>query len=1106
MNPKSKETINKFFNYFDNNNKYNNLIKLFKKTKNISVLSNNNSIKSLFLTAFAKDINSKLLIITKNYFEQQNWVDDLNFFSNDIDIIPISQSPKGKKEYLKNPEALGWIVQGLETFSSSDKAIMITTPEELTTPLPNKLRVEDSRISIAKGQKLNFDQFVQELLLNGFSRTDFVASEGDIALRGGIIDIFPFGKNNPLRLEFFGDEIESIREFEIISQRSIKEHSEITFFNNIFNISTINTPVSIFEYLQKSDLILVIDEPEMLEIEPEIEEKINEFPTIFINPLEKADFEILVEKQPSFEGSIKEFTKKLLELEELGTNIIITADNQDYLIRLQNLVQNYFDQLSNQQEDNSTFSSIKIDNIQKQFISKIQWIDNPISNGFITKNYKYAIFTEHQIFERLKRFAGNRNNDKPSLSLKELETLNIGDYIVHSDKGIAEFDGIQTIKIGNSMQDCIRLKFQDDDILYLNLNYINKIDRYYSSEGIVPKLSKLGSPDWDRRKQRLKKKIKDLSRDLISLYAKRKSSVGHQFPADNLWQKEFEASFMFEDTIDQSKTAEEVKQDMSSKSPMDRLVCGDVGFGKTEIAIRAAFKAAINGKQAAVLVPTTILAQQHYMTFQDRMNKYPIVVEVLSRFKSKKEQEEVLKQLKDGKIDIIIGTHRLLSNDVQFKDLGLLIIDEEHRFGVAAKEKLRKMRENIDTLTMTATPIPRTLNFSLLGVRDISVIETPPPNRLPVYTEIINWDKSAIRDAFTKELSRHGQIFFVSDKVYDLELITQELRTIIPNARFGIAHGQMNTAHLEKIMEEFLERKYDVLVTTKIIESGLDIPNANTIFINRAQNFGLAELYQLRGRVGRSNKQAYCYLIVPNDHKLPERSLKRLQALEEFTDLGSGLKLAMRDMELRGVGNLFGAEQSGYISDLGYELYSRVLDEAVQELKEEEFSELFAEQNHSQKKLLKNDNIEIDYDQNAFFPNDYVPSETERYAFYKRLYQAKTPQEINDLENEAIDRFGKLPIEAENLFFIIRMRVLALETGFLKLQIKSNTLTIELPENNSEYYQEIFPSLIDYVSMFDDIQFVQNKNKLNLVSKFQDNQEMLEFLWKLKKNLTENFT
>ncbi len=1106
MNPKSKETINKFFNYFDNNNKYNNLIKLFKKTKNISVLSNNNSIKSLFLTAFAKDINSKLLIITKNYFEQQNWVDDLNFFSNDIDIIPISQSPKGKKEYLKNPEALGWIVQGLETFSSSDKAIMIATPEELTTPLPNKLRVEDSRISIAKGQKLNFDQFVQELLLNGFSRTDFVASEGDIALRGGIIDIFPFGKNNPLRLEFFGDEIESIREFEIISQRSIKEHSEITFFNNIFNISTINTPVSIFEYLQKSDLILVIDEPEMLEIEPEIEEKIKEFPTIFINPLEKADFEILVENQPSFEGSIKEFTKKLLELEELGTNIIITADNQDYLIRLQNLVQNYFDQLSNQQEDNSTFSSIKIDNIQKQFISKIQWIDNPISNGFITKNYKYAIFTEHQIFERLKRFAGNRNNDKPSLSLKELETLNIGDYIVHSDKGIAEFDGIQTIKIGNSMQDCIRLKFQDDDILYLNLNYINKIDRYYSSEGIVPKLSKLGSPDWDRRKQRLKKKIKDLSRDLISLYAKRKSSVGHQFPADNLWQKEFEASFMFEDTIDQSKTSEEVKQDMSSKSPMDRLVCGDVGFGKTEIAIRAAFKAAINGKQAAVLVPTTILAQQHYMTFQDRMNKYPIVVEVLSRFKSKKEQEEVLKQLKDGKIDIIIGTHRLLSNDVQFKDLGLLIIDEEHRFGVAAKEKLRKMRENIDTLTMTATPIPRTLNFSLLGVRDISVIETPPPNRLPVYTEIINWDKSAIRDAFTKELSRHGQIFFVSDKVYDLELITQELRTIIPNARFGIAHGQMNTAHLEKIMEEFLERKYDVLVTTKIIESGLDIPNANTIFINRAQNFGLAELYQLRGRVGRSNKQAYCYLIVPNDHKLPERSLKRLQALEEFTDLGSGLKLAMRDMELRGVGNLFGAEQSGYISDLGYELYSRVLDEAVQELKEEEFSELFAEQNHSQKKLLKNDNIEIDYDQNAFFPNDYVPSETERYAFYKRLYQAKTPQEINDLENEAIDRFGKLPIEAKNLFFIIRMRVLALETGFLKLQIKSNTLTIELPENNSEYYQEIFPTLIDYVSMFDDIQFVQNKNKLNLVSKFQDNQEMLEFLWKLKKNLTENFT
>jgi transcription-repair coupling factor (superfamily II helicase) len=1105
MNSKTKGTIDHFLNYFYNNKDFNDLIKLFKKKKSISIFSNNNSIKSLFLIAFAKEIDRKFIIITKNYFEQQNWIDDLTFFSHNIDIIPLSQSPKEKKEYLENPEALGWIVQGLETFNQSDKSILIATPEELSTPLPNKFDVEDSRISITKGQKVDFDKFVQELLLNGFTRTDFVASEGDIAIRGGIIDIFPFGKDNPLRLEFFGDFIESIREFDIISQRSINEHQEITFFNNLFNISTINQPVNIFDYIQNTEIIFVIDEPEILDIPKEGQEKIKQYPNILINPLGKADYHVLVEQQPTFNGSIKEFTKKLQELEKLGTNIIVTADNEDYLMRLQNLVKNYYEQISNSNENNIQIDGNPNNGFSTDIISKIQWIDNPISNGFITKNYKYAIFTEHQIFERLKRLSQNRKSDKPSISLKELETLNYGDYIVHSDKGIAQFDGIQTIKIGNSLQDCIRLKFQDDDILYLNLNYINKIDRYYSSEGISPKLSKLGSPEWERRKQRLKKKIKDISRDLISLYAKRKSSEGFQFPEDNLWQKEFEASFMFEDTIDQTKTCEDVKKDMSSHFPMDRLVCGDVGFGKTEIAIRAAFKAATNGKQVAVMVPTTILAQQHYMTFKDRMNKYPIVVESLSRFKSKTEQYNILEKLKDGKIDIIIGTHRLLSNDVQFKDLGLLIIDEEHRFGVEAKEKLRKMRENIDTLTMTATPIPRTLNFSLLGVRDISVIETPPPNRLPVYTEIINWNKSIIRDAINKELARNGQVFFVSDKIYDLELITEELRAIVPNARFATAHGQMHTNHLEKIMEEFLERKYDVLVTTKIIESGLDIPNANTIIINRANNFGLAELYQLRGRVGRSNKQAYCYLVLPKDDKIPEKSLKRIQALEEFTELGSGLKLAMRDMELRGVGNLFGSEQSGFITDLGYELYSRVLDEAVQELKEEEFAQLFADQSQFHKKLLKNENLEIDYDQNAFFSQDYVPSETERYAFYKRMYQAKTPQEVSDLEKEAIDRFGRLPQEAENLFFIIRLRVLALGTGFTRLQVKSNTLTIELPENKSEYYDEIFPTLIDFVSMFDNIQFIQQKNKLILVAQFNNNNEMLEFLWKLKKNLDNSF-
>lgn len=1058
----------------------------FLEKKETSVHITNLPIKSLFANYISKKIHSRVLILTKDYYEQQEWIDNLNFFDENCNVYGFTESVKIKKDF-DNSEALGFFIQNLELFNNNINSIAIATPSDLLIKLPLKSEVDKNLIKIAVNQDINFQSFTQELILNGYSKTDYVSYEGDIAIRGGLIDIFPIGLENPVRIEFWGDQIESLREFDPISQRSIKEHNEITFLKSVFHSSQVQDEASIFEYLP-DDTIIIIDAPEVLELGEELLSKISNYKKIILNDLGKPDISFNFLNQPEFKGSLNELTKYLVELEKSKTKLIITSDNKTYSDRLKLLLRKFIEE--SEYESNDLFI---------KYIYGIEWLDKPITSGFITKDYKYAVFTEHQIFDRRKKLTTKKKVSKTSLSLKELNNLQIGDYIVHEDKGIGIFDGLQTMKIGGTLQDCIRIKFQDDDIVYLNLNYINKIDRYNSSDGNPPKISKLGSVEWEKRKTRLKKKLKDISRELISLYAKRKSSEGFSFSEDTVWQKEFEASFMYEDTIDQAQASEDVKQDMCNTFPMDRLVCGDVGFGKTEVAIRAAFKAATSGKQVAVLVPTTILAQQHFMTFRDRFSRYPINTTLLSRFRTAKELKESIEQIQSGKIDVIVGTHRILSNDVQFKDLGLLVIDEEHRFGVSAKEKLRQLKENVDTLTMTATPIPRTLNFSLMGVRDISVIETPPPNRLPVYTEVINWNKEFFRDAVLKELSRGGQVFFVSDKVYDLDTITDGLKSIVPEANFGIAHGQMKTTELEMIMEKFIEKKFDILVTTKIIESGLDIPNANTIFVNRSQNFGLAELYQLRGRVGRSNIQAYCYLIIPEDVKLPEKSVRRLQALEEFTDLGSGLKLAMKDMEIRGTGNLLGAEQSGFIDDIGFELYSKILDEAVRELKDEEFADLFKSNEEIRKSILRNPELEIDYNESSFLSDTYVPSDTERYLLYRRLYSIKTIDEVKDIENELEDRFGKLNFEAENLIFVIRLRVLGFDTGFKKITIRGKQVTIEFPTENPEYYEKVFPLIIDYLNAFENASFKQIKTKLILNIVFEEKQEILEFLWKIKK-------
>ncbi|HPO64247.1 MAG TPA: transcription-repair coupling factor, partial [Candidatus Kapabacteria bacterium] len=622
--------------------------------------------------------------------------------------------------------------------------------------------------------------------------------------------------------------------------------------------------------------------------------------------------------------------------------IIISAEGKIHLQRFREIIENAIELAEMKDDDENQFNGIEF--YIEQYLKNIIWLEKDFFEGFILEQNKIACFTEHQIFSRKQVLIRSKKyKQKQSISLKEVKQLNIGDYLVHEEKGICKFNGFQTIQVAGKLQDCIKLIFADDGTLYVNLNYLHLIQKYNAADGVVPKLSRLGTNEWKRKKAKTKQRLRELAFDLIKLYAKRKEVKGTAYPVDNIWQKELEASFIYEDTLDQAETTDAVKKDMESETPMDRLVCGDVGFGKTEIAIRAAFKAVQAGKQVAVLVPTTILAEQHYITFSDRMKQYPIIIDSLSRFKQKKEQQDILKKLKEGKLDILIGTHRILSKDIAFKDLGLLIIDEEHRFGVGAKESLRAMKANVDTLTLTATPIPRTLNFSLLGARDLSVIETPPRNRIPTVTEIIEWNNKTIIEATKQEIERSGQVFFVTDRVNDIDRIAMDLQQLLPTLRIGVAHGQLKTSELEKVMEKFLAKKIDVLLATKIIESGLDIPNANTIFINRAHHFGLAELYQLRGRVGRSNIQAYCYLIVPPIKTIGGNTLKRLLAIEEFTELGSGFNLAMRDMEIRGAGDLLGPQQSGFINEIGFDLYQKILDEAVKEVKLEEFPDLFKE-------------------------------------------------------------------------------------------------------------------------------------------------------------------
>jgi len=964
-------------------------------------------------------------------------------------------------------------VDALVRLREQERFIIIASTAALALRLPENSDLHSARMVVERGMEAPFDNFVTTLVLAGFERTDFVSKPGEIAVRGGIVDVFPGGWDNPLRLEFWGDTIDSIREFEPLSQRSIREHSSVSFLGHVYHADDETLGSGLMDHVPPS-CILVLDGPEAISSEIhrlnlDVDVSAWTWPTLRINPLGEVNITVKTSAQPSFSASIEMLIRQSTQLISKGFTVFVGADGQQNVKRIRELCYALADQVEQEDPDDGAALHLTID--------KIVWISQSLSEGFLWDGLKIACFTEHQVFGR-QRAQRRSKKQEGGFSLRDLQQLHRGDYVVHEDKGIGRFDGLDTITINGASVECVKLTFDGGDNLYVHLNYVHKLSKYASEEGAVPKLSKLGSAEWERKKAKAKKRIKDIARDLIKLYAQRKSQPGFGFPPDTLWQKELEASFQYEDTPDQARATSEVKYDMEQATPMDRLVCGDVGFGKTEVAVRAAFKAVQSGRQVAILVPTTILAEQHGVTFRDRLHRYPVVVDVLSRFRSRQEQKEILERIATGRADIVIGTHRLLSKDVVFENLGLLIIDEEHRFGVSAKEKLRQLRTTVDTLTLTATPIPRTLNFSLMGARDLSVIETPPRNRLPIKTEILQWSDDVLREALLNELERGGQAFIVTDRIKDMDKLMMKIKMLVPALRVVMAHGQMETENLEDVMEGFLERKFDVLIATKIIESGLDIPNANTMIIENADNFGLAELYQLRGRVGRSNTQAYCFLLIPSPHTLSRTALRRLQALEEYTDLGSGFQLAMRDLEIRGAGNLLGGEQSGFIMDMGFELYQKILDEAVTELRHEEFSDLFSgtkELSHD----FTNEDIAVELDADALLPKSYIPGDTDRYDVYKRLYNAHEQHEVDAVFNELRDRFGSLPLQAEELLFAVRLRIAALPSGFLRVNVREGRLLAELPaETHVRWYEQVFKQILPLINSIPNTHFVQQGKRL----------------------------
>ncbi len=962
--------------------------------------------------------------------------------------------------------------------TSTRKTIIVTYPEAMTEKVVRKAYLTKNTIRVKVGEKLSHDFVADVLIDSDFERADFVYEPGQFALRGGIIDVFSYTNDYPYRIEFFGDEVESIRSFNPNDQLSIDKLDHISIVPNIQDRRIVEKRESVLSFIPENtvlwfdDLGFTIDRigfeydrareatagEEGLEIKLTADElyidadtfkrDVLNFTTIEFGSQSyftgSEVFKFDTAPQPSFNKNFDILIGNLTDNTKKGIQNLIFSENPNQLKRLY-----------------AIFDDVLVNKgIRRQF--DFDTVPLSLHQGFVDHDHKIACYTDHQIFERYHKFhLKEKFSGSQALTLKELYNLQPGDYVTHIDHGVGRFDGLEKIETNGRMQEAIRLIYKDGDLLYISIHSLHRISKYVGKEGTTPSMNRLGTNAWNKLKEKTKKKVKDIAKELIKLYAERKASEGFAYAPDTYLQHELEASFIYEDTPDQLKATNDVKKDMEEKHPMDRLVCGDVGFGKTEVAIRAAFKAVTDSKQVGVLVPTTILALQHYKTFSERLAEFPCRVEYINRFKSAKQQTQIKKDLKEGKIDILIGTHRLISKDIDFKELGLLIIDEEQKFGVAAKERLKQMKVNVDTLTLTATPIPRTLQFSLMGARDLSVINTPPPNRYPILTELRSFGEDVIRDAINYEIDRGGQVFFVHNRVQNIEEVANMIRKFCPDVSVAIGHGQMDGHKLEKIMLDFIDGKYDVLLATTIIESGLDIPNVNTIIINDAQNYGLSDLHQLRGRVGRSNRKAFCYLLSPPLSVLTPEARKRLKAIEEFSELGSGFNIAMRDLDIRGAGNILGAEQSGFISEIGFEMYHKILDEAVMELKETEFKDLYKEE--IQKDFVRDCQIETDLA--LLIPDDYVTNITERLSLYKELDNIEEEVELQRFRLRLIDRFGPVPPQTEELINAIRLRWLGREIGFEKILMKLEKLTGYFISNQeSAYYQsEKFTNVLRFV-------------------------------------------
>lgn len=955
-------------------------------------------------------------------------------------------------------------------------AIIVTYPEALFEKVVTRKELERNTLKLNVGEEVSID-FVNEVLFEyRFKRVDFVTEPGEFSVRGGILDVFSFSNDEPYRIEFFGDEVESIRTFDVETQLSVDRHKKISIIPNVENKLLKEDRESFLGYIASKTVVFLRNREMLYAGIDKLFDKAVEAFEASPGEVRMSAPEELFCTSTLLKNQLESFTtvdvggKKQLEKDTCSVQFNTVPQpsfNKQFDLLIENLNNSSADGYRNYifcstEQQAKRFHDIFED--AQQHVSQFETVVFPLYRGFIDHDQKNVCYTDHEIFERYHKFQlKNGYAKKQAITLKELTNLEVGDYVTHIDHGIGKFGGLKKIDVEGKQQEAIKLIYGERDILYLSIHSLHKISKYNGKDGTPPKIYKLGSAAWKKLKQKTKKRVKEIAFNLIELYAKRRLQKGEAFAPDSYLQHELESSFIYEDTPDQVKATEDVKRDMENERPMDRLVCGDVGFGKTEVAIRAAFKAVDNGKQVAVLVPTTILAFQHFKTFTERLEQMPVTVDYLNRFRSAKQRRKVLDSLADGSLDIVIGTHQLVNKAVQFKDLGLLIIDEEQKFGVAVKDKLKTIKENVDTLTLTATPIPRTLQFSLMAARDLSVINTPPPNRYPVETHIIRFSEETIRDAIRYEISRGGQVFFVHNRIENIKEVAGMIQRLVPDAKIGVGHGQMEGRKLEQLMLAFMNNEFDVLVSTTIVESGLDVPNANTMFINNANNFGLSDLHQMRGRVGRSNKKAFCYFITPPYSAMTDEARKRITALEQFSDLGSGFNIAMKDLEIRGAGDLLGGEQSGFINEIGFETYQKILAEAIDELKEKEFKELYAGTDHEVKKFVKDTVIDTDFE--LLFPDDYVNNITERLNLYQQLNTINSEEKLREFEVEIRDRFGELPDQAEDLLNSVRIKWIAAEMGLERVVMKKNRLIgYFVSDQQSAYYQSpAFSKVLQYV-------------------------------------------